>query len=92
MYNRTLWSLKEKSGILVDNVYQRWRFGTPSIFKAGAEVVTVGATAGAAYTSNWATPVCEKSYDQVSAAGFDGVVIPGGCSRSHSPAPGPINW
>ena len=52
MYNRTLWSLKEKSAILVDNVYQRWRFGTPSILKAGAEVVTVGATAGATYTSS----------------------------------------
>ncbi|MBK5291923.1 MAG: type 1 glutamine amidotransferase [Acidobacteriia bacterium] len=76
----------KKVAVLVDNVYQEMEVWYPlyRLKEAGAEVVTVGATAGATYTSKLGYPcVCEKSYDQVSAADFDGVVIPGGYAPDH---------
>jgi protease I len=46
--------------------------------------VTVGAKAGETYASKLGYPVhCDKSYDEVSAAQFDGVVIPGGYAPDH---------
>ena len=46
--------------------------------------MTVGATAGATYTSKLGYPVhCDKSYDQVSASDYDGVVVPGGYAPDH---------
>jgi len=54
--------------------YPYYRFA-----EAGAEVVAVGAVAGETYRSKLGYPVkAARSYDQVSAADFDGVVVPGG--------------
>lgn len=72
--------------MLVDNVYQEMEVWYPlyRLREAGAEVITVGATAGATYTSKLGYPVhCDKSYDEVSASQFDGVVVPGGYAPDH---------
>jgi protease I len=72
--------------ILVDNIYQEMEVWYPyyRFQEAGARVVTVGAKAGATYTSKLGYPVvCEKSYDEVNAADFDGIVIPGGYAPDH---------
>ena len=71
----------QRIAILVDQLYQEMEVWYPYFrFKeAGAEVVTVGAQAGATYGSKLGYPVkCDKSYDEVSAGDFDGVVVPGG--------------
>ena len=76
----------KKVAILVDNIYQEMEVWYPlyRLREAGAEVVTVGAKAGETYTSKLGYPVkCEKSYDEVSAADFDGVVVPGGYAPDH---------
>ena len=76
----------KKIVILVDNIYQEMEVWYPlyRLREAGAEVVTVGATAGATYTSKLGYPVhCDKSYDEVSASQFDGVVVPGGYAPDH---------
>ena len=76
----------KKIAILVDNIYQEMEVWYPlyRLREAGADVVTVGATAGATYTSKLGYPVhCDKSYDQVSASQFDGVVVPGGYAPDH---------
>ena len=75
-------SLKGKRvAILAENNYQEMELWVPyyRLKEEGAEVVTVGATAGAIYTSKLGYPVhCDKSYEEVSASQFDGVVVPGG--------------
>ncbi|MCS6953052.1 MAG: type 1 glutamine amidotransferase [Bryobacteraceae bacterium] len=71
----------KRIAILVDNIYQDLEVWYPYYrFKeAGAEVVSVGAAAGEKYTGKYGYPiVSDRSYDQVRAAEFDGVVIPGG--------------
>ncbi len=76
----------KKIAILVDNLYQEMEVWYPYYrFKeAGAKVVTVGPKAGETYTSKLGYPViCDRSYDQASAADFDGVVIPGGYAPDH---------
>lgn len=76
----------KKIAMLVDNVYQEMEVWYPlyRLREAGAEVVTVGAKAGATYTSKLGYPVhCDKSYDEVTAAQFDGVVVPGGYAPDH---------
>lgn len=76
----------KRVAILVDNVYQEMEVWYPyyRLKEAGAEVVTVGAQAGATYTSKLGYPVaCDRSYDQVKAADFDGVVVPGGYAPDH---------
>ena len=76
----------KKIAILVDNIYQEMEVWYPlyRLREAGAEVVTVGANAGATYTSKLGYPVhCDKSYDEVSASQFDGVVVPGGYAPDH---------
>src|SRR5436309_959389 len=75
-----------KIAMLVDNVYQEMEVWYPlyRLREAGAEVITVGASAGATYTSKLGYPVhCDKSYDEVSASQFDGVVVPGGYAPDH---------
>lgn len=79
--------------ILVDNIYQEMEVWYPyfRFQEAGADVVAVGAKAGETYTSKLGYPIkSQKSYDEVSAADFDGVVVPGGYApdliRRHSAA------
>ena len=72
--------------LLVDNIYQEMEVWYPlyRLREAGAQVVTVGAKAGETYASKLGYPVhCDRSYDEVSAAQFDGVVIPGGYAPDH---------
>jgi protease I len=71
----------KRIAILVDNIYQDLEVWYPYYrFKeAGAEVWIIAAAAGEKYTGKYGYPiVSDRSYDQVSAADFDGVVIPGG--------------
>src|SRR3954471_17972806 len=76
----------KKIALLVDNLYQEMEVWYPlyRLREAGAEVVTVGAKAGETYTSKLGYPVhCDRSYDQVAAADFDGVIVPGGYAPDH---------
>ena len=76
----------KRIAILVDNFYQEMEIWYPyfRFQEAGAEVVTVGAKAGETYNSKVGYPVkSDKSYDQVRAADFDGVVVPGGYAPDH---------
>src|SRR6266581_1681877 len=76
----------KKIAILVDNMYQEREVWYPyfRFQEAGAEVVAVGANAGKTYTSKCGYPiVADKSYDQVRAQDFDGVIIPGGYAPDH---------
>ena len=76
----------KRVAVLVDNVYQEMEVWYPyfRLLEAGAEVVTVGAVAGQTYTSKLGYPCkADKSYDEVSASDFDGVVIPGGYAPDH---------
>jgi protease I len=76
----------KKIAIFVDQLYQEMEVWYPlyRLREAGAEVITVGAKAGETYPSKYGYPVvCDKSYDQVSAADLDGLVIPGGYAPDH---------
>jgi protease I len=71
----------KRIAILVDNIYQDQEVWYPyfRFQEAGAQVVAVGAKAGETYTSKYGYPIkSEQSYDELRAAAFDGVVIPGG--------------
>jgi protease I len=80
-------SLSEmRIAIAVDNLYQEMEVWYPlyRFRETGAEVVTIGAKAGEKYTSKMGYPVhCDKSYTEVSASQFDGVIIPGGYAPDH---------
>ncbi|HYP14074.1 MAG TPA: type 1 glutamine amidotransferase domain-containing protein, partial [Bryobacteraceae bacterium] len=68
------------------NMYQELEVWYPLLrFKeAGADVITIGATAGQAYTSKLGYPCkADLSYDEARASDFDGVVIPGGFAPDH---------
>ena len=76
----------KKIAILVDQMYQEMEVWYPlyRLREAGAAIITVGATAGATYPSKLGYPChCDKSYDQVRAEDFDGVVVPGGYAPDH---------
>lgn len=76
----------KKIAILVDNLYQEMEIWYPlyRFREAGATVVTVGASKGATYASKLGYPcVADLSYDEVRAADFDGVVVPGGFAPDH---------
>src|SRR6266702_8069522 len=84
------WKAMQLSGktiaLLVDNIYQEMEVWYPlfRLREAGAQVVTVGAKAGETYASKLGYPVhCDKSYDEVSASQFDGVIVPGGYAPDH---------
>jgi len=76
----------KKVAVLVDQLYQEMEVWVPiyRLQEAGAEVITVGAEAGRSYPSKLGYPcVAVKSYDQVAASDFDGIVIPGGFAPDH---------
>ncbi len=72
--------------MLVDQIYQDLEVWYPYLRfqEAGIEVVVVGAKAGETYAGKYGYPiVADKSYDQVSARDFDGVIVPGGYAPDH---------
>ncbi len=76
----------KRIAVFVDQIYQDLEVWYPYLRfqEAGATVVTVGAKAGETYAGKYGYPiVADRSYDQVKAADFDGVVIPGGYAPDH---------
>jgi protease I len=76
----------KRIALYVDNVYQELEVWYPLLRmrEAGVEVVTVGAEAGKVYTSKLGYPVtADKSYADIQASDFDGVIIPGGYAPDH---------
>ncbi len=72
---------RKRIAVLVENYYQELEVWYPCyrFREAGAEVVLLGAKAGETYTSRFGYPaVASAAFDEVVAADFDGVVIPGG--------------
>ena len=72
--------------ILVEQLYNEHEFWYPyyRLKEAGAEVVVVGSGSAGEYTSKSGLPcTVDTSADQVSAADFDGIVIPGGYAPDH---------
>ncbi|MBI1983262.1 MAG: type 1 glutamine amidotransferase [Acidobacteria bacterium] len=71
----------KKVAVLVADLYQEMEVWYPLLrFREdGAETVAVGAEAGKSYSSKKGYPVvADKSLDEVSAADFDALIIPGG--------------
>ena len=76
----------KRVAVLVDNLYQEMEVWYPiyRLKEAGADVVTVGAEAGQTYGSKLGYPCkADKSYKDVKASDFDGVVVPGGFAPDH---------
>ncbi|MBL8240411.1 MAG: type 1 glutamine amidotransferase [Bryobacterales bacterium] len=76
----------KKVAILVDQMYQEMEVWVPlyRLQEAGVETVTVGAEAGKTYPSKLGYPcMAQKSYAEVSADDFDGIVVPGGFAPDH---------
>jgi protease I len=76
----------KKIAILVDNLYQEMEVWYPvyRLREGGAEVVIVGAKSGETYTSKHGYPIhSDKSYNEISASQFDGVIVPGGYAPDH---------
>lgn len=71
----------KRVALLVENLYQDQEVWYPffRLKEEGAEVVVVGSGSAKAYTSKFGYPIdVDKAASEVSAADFDGVVIPGG--------------
>ena len=76
----------KKVAILVDQMYQEMEVWVPlyRLQEAGVETITVGAEAGKTYPSKLGYPcVAQKSYAEVAADDFDGIVVPGGFAPDH---------
>ena len=76
----------KKVAILVDQMYQEMEVWVPlyRLQEAGVETITVGAEAGKTYPSKLGYPcTAQKSYNEVSADDFDGIVVPGGFAPDH---------
>jgi protease I len=83
----------KRVAVFVDQAYQELEVWYPllRLKEAGVEVVTFGPSAGQIVTSKLGYPVkADRGYDQLNAADFDGVVVPGGWApdyirRRHEP-------
>lgn len=78
--------MNKRVAVLVDNVYQELEVWYPllRLKEAGAEVITVGATAGETYKSKLGYPVkADIAYKDARASDFHGVIIPGGFAPDH---------
>jgi protease I len=76
----------KKVAILVDQMYQEMEVWVPiyRLQEAGVETIIVGAEAGKTYPSKLGYPcTAQKSYNEVSADDFDGIVVPGGFAPDH---------
>jgi protease I len=80
----------EKQGkrviLLAEEMYNEFEYWYPlyRLREAGVEVVTVGSGSADIYKSKLGLPCkVDTSADQVSAADFDGIVIPGGYAPDH---------
>ena len=72
--------------ILVEQMYNDLEFWYPyyRLKEAGAEVVVVGSGSSEEYTGKSGIPCkADTSTEQISAADFDGIVIPGGYAPDH---------
>lgn len=72
--------------ILVEQMYNEFEFWYPfyRLKEAGAEVVVVGSGSTEEYTAKSGLPCrADTSADQISAADFDGIIIPGGYAPDH---------
>src|SRR5437588_12820168 len=71
----------KRAAVLIEQMYQEMEVWYPlyRLREAGCKVVLVGPEAGQTYPSKLGYPAkSEKAADQVSAADFEVVVIPGG--------------
>ena len=71
----------KKVAILVESLFNTFEFWYPyyRLKEAGAEVIVVGSGSAKTYTGKPGTEVkVDVSIDHISAADFDGIVIPGG--------------
>ena len=76
----------KKIAILVDNLYQEMEVWYPyyRFLETGATVDLIGAEKGKTYTSKLGYPVtAQRSYAEVSADEYDGIVCPGGFAPDH---------
>ncbi len=76
----------KRIAVLVDSVYQEMEVWYPyyRFLEAGAEVHLVGPKAGETYASKLGYPAkADRSYADLKAADYDGVVIPGGYAPDH---------
>ena len=76
----------KRIAVLVDSIYQEMEVWYPyyRFVEAGAEVDLVGPKAGETYPSKLGYPAkANKSYAEVKADDYDGVVIPGGYAPDH---------
>jgi protease I len=76
----------KKVAILVEEMFNVYEFWYPyfRLKEAGAEVVVVGSGRDATFTGKPGTEAtADISADRVSAADFDGVIIPGGYAPDH---------
>jgi protease I len=72
--------------ILVEQMYNEFEFWYPyyRLKEAGVEVVVVGSGSAEEYTAKSGLPCrVDTSAEQVSAADFDGIIIPGGYAPDH---------
>ena len=77
---------KKRIALFVDNLYQELEVWYPLLRmkEAGVDSGHGRSRGGQDYTSKLGYPVkADKSYDQVSAAEFDGVIVPGGYAPDH---------
>jgi protease I len=76
----------KRIALLVDQIYQDLEVWYPYLRfqEAGAAVTVVAAKAGETYAGKYGYPiVADRSYDQVTANDFDGIIVPGGYAPDH---------